>query len=534
MALIDTIELNDAQMILSELKDDPTAEIAKKYYDGDAWQAGDAWIGPRPAETDSDLTTVMEEIERGLVSKNTIAEVTHRHRDALIGTEPDWSVTVRRPLEEGQKPTAQEQSLIDEANAALTEWWDAREALTTLHEATVSLLLGRSGCLRLFVPQILVTPDARIPTFKDVAEAMGQLYFHSPQMFSARVYVDPDSQEKLGLYSFRCDRDPETEPVTDAARERSLEDRIEIQGLNQNKQTIIKIIGLTTEKQESQPLDLMGHLAMYEMKRPRFISQQVEQLTALVNMSFTMMGRNVVLGGFLERVLLNAQLPGRYVEDVTAPGGKRYQPDPFYVGAGSTNALSGLPIFSDPMRPTQVTGYTNPSVVYRDPVPVDTFKDSLAEAYTALLQEVGQSHVLIAKDATASGESRKQAAAEFVKTLASTKAQIESAGRWLLETSLAMAAQLSGQPGRFKDLRAVFQANVDLGPISAEEQNTAAMLWEKRVIDRTTAMIRVGVDDPDAEEAKLAAREEQDFKQQEQLIRAKQAENGNQGTGDGA
>lgn len=510
MPLIDTITTDEARQILNGLQDE-TAVVAKAYYDGDAWQDSDAWIGPRPAETDSDLTTVLDEIERGLISKNTIAEVTHRHRDALIGTEPDWSLTVRRPLKDGDKPTAQEQALIDEANAALVEWWDAREALTTFHEATANLLLSRSGTLRLFVPPILVSDNGTVPPFKDLPEALDSIYLHTPELFQSTVYIDPDTQEKLGVYLYQH-RDSFDAPP---------ENRLELQGLNGKKQTIIKIMNDAEELQATQPLDLGGHLAIFEMKRARFITQQVEQLTALVNMALTMMGRNVVLGGFLERILLNAQLPGAFIPNPADPTKTIFQPHPFYVGAGSTNALSGLPIYGDSQRPNQVTGFTNPSVVYRDPVPVDTFRDSLKEAYSAILEEVGQSHVLITKDATASGESRKQAAAEFVKTLSPTKGQVDAAGRWLLETALAMGSQFTGQAGRFAGLRAAFDSQIDLGPISSEEQNTAAMLVDKGIIDRTTAMVRVGVDDPDAEEAKLAEREKADFEQQQQLMAQK-------------
>ena len=67
-----------------------------------------------------------------------------------------------------------------------------------------------------------------------------------------------------------------------------------------------------------------------------------------------------------------------------------------------------------------VTGYSNGTVNYRDPVPVDTFTQTRQEFRAAILAGVAQTHALISGDATASGESRKQARAEFEASLALT------------------------------------------------------------------------------------------------------------------
>jgi hypothetical protein len=121
-------------------------------------------------------------------------------------------------------------------------------------------------------------------------------------------------------------------------------------------------------------------------------------------------------------------------------------------------------------------------------------------------------HVLISSDATSSGESRKQAAAEFLKSLNNTKAQIEAAGRWMLETALAMAAQFAGTPGKFAELRAVFQCRLDTGPVSADEQRLAIELKDAEIIDVETAMMRVNVDDVQLEQAKIAKRKAENAK----------------------
>ena len=501
MALIDEFDFDDASRVIAALKSE-AVDTAKAYYDGDHWQDGAAWIGPRPAETDSGADDVLAEIERGLISKNCVKETSERHRDAVIGKEPDWSLTVRRPLKNDEQPTSAETQLIEEAEAAIVEWWDKREVLTTIQDSAINALLAGYGNLRLFVPSARVADNGTIPVESDLSKALDSIFIHTPELGSATVYVDPDSQDKLGIYAFNYREG--LDDVPDA--------RVELHGLNDKQETIIRILSGANEPiAETQPLSLQGHLGLFEIHRSALITPQVTQLQALVNMALTMMGRNVVLGGFLERLILNAQLPGEWIDDPDRPGKKKFQPSPFHVGAGSTNALAGLPIYNETGK--QITGYTSPNVIYRDPVSVQTFKDTLAEAYGALLDETKQTHALISKDATASGESRKQAAAEFVKSLNSTKAQIEAAGRWLIETALAMAAQFTGQPGKFAELRAQFQCRVDIGAVTSAEEDTAIRLKDAGIIDVSTAMTRVGIDDPDAEEAKINKRKDEQPKE---------------------
>lgn len=514
MPTFKNLTLNDAKKIIGLLRD-ADAVVSQAYYGGDAWQGGSAWVGPRPAEGEAEAAGVMAEIEAGLVSKNVIAECVHRHRDALIGQEPDWSLVPRRPLgrtpdpENPERtlpgePTDEEKRLIDEANAALVDWWDGQQALTLIQEAASNLLISSypksltskdaRACLRLFVPPASLAKSGVVPLQGSLPDALNLIYPHAPELFTATVYVDPNSQERMGMYAF---------VVSDLAGGAE-ENRVEVHGLNDSRQTIIRVYQNAETMAETAPLDLGGHLGIFEMRRERLITPQIQQLQALCNMALTMMGRNVVLGGFLERVILNAQMPGKFIDDPENPGKKIFQPHPYKVGPSATNTLAGLPIYGDPQRRDLITGYTSPDVVYRDPVDVSTFKETLAEAYGAVLDQTKQTHALISKDATASGESRKQAAAEFLKSLNSTKAQIEAAGRWLLETALAMAAQFTGQPGRFAGLRAQFQCRVDIGPMTSEEQNTVISLKRESIISTSTAMQRAGVDDPEAEIAKIA------------------------------
>ena len=266
---------------------------------------------------------------------------------------------------------------------------------------------------------------------------------------------------------------------------------------------MIRIVGGDADAQRA-PLDLGGRLTIYALRRDPLITPQVRQQQRLLNLAKTMLGRNVVLGGFLERIILNAQLPGTIAVD-SATGLKTFTPDPLKLGAGTTNVFAGLPITDEGGR---VTGYATPSVIYRDPVPVTTFEETARSAYLGILEETQQLYAAIAGDATASGESRAQARADFTLSLGDTIAQVEQAGRWLIETALALAAAFSGQAGRYEALRATFSCRVDTGPITADEQDQTRQNVAANLLSEESGMERIGVADVDAEKTKIAAQRE--------------------------
>lgn len=461
-----------------------------KFYGGDHWQEGAGWIGPQPPLGDPGAAQVMAEIRKAFTSKNAIGEVVERHGNGVVGKEPAWGLTVRRPLKTGQKPNKAEQKLIDEAEALLTEWWDERGIQTLLQEAVATLLLGKRAVLRLFVPRGALT-DGRVLQ-ADLHTALFSIYAHQPDVTAATRLTDPATQQQAGVYVYT-----EAELLAPATGET----RAEITAIDEQGRTVLRILGNDNQAaEEAEPLDLGGKLLIHELARPLLITEQVRSSQRQLNLAKTMLGRNVVQGGFLERIILNGQLPGDWVDDPSQSSGKRFVPKPFRVGAGTTNFIAGA-TYQDADGKTQIA---NPSVVYRDPVPIETFVGTDRTAYQSILEETHQVHALISGDATASGESRKQARADFAQDLLKSKAQVDRAVRWLLETALALAAQFSGQPGRFASLRATCECRLDTGPVSADELRLNQELsGGKQIYSQETAMSRSGVEDVDAEKAKI-------------------------------
>jgi hypothetical protein len=218
-------------------------------------------------------------------------------------------------------------------------------------------------------------------------------------------------------------------------------------------------------------------------------------------MNLTMMGKNVVQGGFLERIILNGEPPGEWEED--ADGKKHFVPSRFKTGAASVNWIGGAEVGID--KDTKQPIIATPSVVFKDPVGPETFTKTQEAVYKNILQGMRQLHVIISGDAVASGESRKQARDDYEKSLNRTKTRMDAAGKWLLESVLKIAATLEGKPKKYDGIRVDFDTQVDAGPISAEDRNSmmAEVTSQVRSVESYMRAARV-TKDPVAEIRRIA------------------------------
>ncbi|HEU4327444.1 MAG TPA: hypothetical protein VFS21_30175 [Roseiflexaceae bacterium] len=463
----------------------PEAATNTAFYGGDHWQDGKGWIGPMPTPTNPDGHEVYAAIQRAFTPSNAIAEVVDRHASSVVGREPAWSLTVRRSLAPGKQPMKAEQALIAEAEALLTEWWDARGVAELLRELVVQALLAERAGLRLFVPAGRRDQEGRIST-GDLASMLDLIHVEVTPIGSAAILIDLATLQRCSAHCYKRD------DVT----------YVELSYVD-GDETVLRVLASNAADPQEIRLPIGRNLLLAEVLRPALISEPIRLQQKLLNLAYTMLGRNVVQGGFLERIIKNAKRPGYYEDDPDRPGERRFVSLPFRTGAGTTNMLEGLEIRDEAGN---VTGYTTPDITYRDPVKVDTFVQTKAEAEQAILKETRQMHALISGDATASGESRKQARADFADSLEPTALLVNQAGRWLLETALALAAHLAKQPGRFAGLRAVFTCRINTGPLSGDEQREIIDQVDAELLDDETAMSRLGVEDVDAVKAKIATR----------------------------
>jgi len=223
-----------------------------------------------------------------------------------------------------------------------------------------------------------------------------------------------------------------------------------------------------------------------------------------LNFALTMVPRNVTTGGFLERLLLDAQLPGSWEVDAEGKQTGRFIAAPHQAGAGTINYVEGARYEETNEQGDKVIRHGSPSAVFREPVKPDASLTARDAHYRAIVDEVGQTHVLISADATTSARSRIESRLEYLSTLQLTQGEAEAAIRFLVETALAMAEAIAGKPGEYTGaLRCQASCKLDTGTVSPEERKAI----ESSIgvtLSQDTAMILLGIDDIEAEKARIA------------------------------
>jgi len=453
------------------------------FYYGDHWQNTEGWSGPIPANYAQGYAEVAAEIQKAFVSKNTIREVVDNAVNGVLGKDP--RITISNSGKNGKK-------LIDEADKIIQNWMKSKKGMKELQKALRHALLSGKSTIRLMIPSGLLN-NGEIEINEN--NPLAVVFPDAPTPLSSKIVQDQATMEETGITIVKI--------VDESGKER---DRAEVVYLIDevndagNRLTKFDIIGEQGEE-ETATLDLNGHLTLFELEMPRLITDQIRSLQKLQNLNLTMMQRNAVLGGFLERVILNGQLPGHYETDPNT-NETVFVRDELVLGAGTINTIAGIPVLDENGN---VSSYTSASVSYRDPVTPDTFIKGSAEAYEGILQETKQLHTLLSGDAITSGDSRRQALAAFMSSLRIPKAVVESALEWLVETLLSFQGLLSGDPERFSSLEVKATCRLDFGAVSAGEIDLLERQVRVGIISLETAREKVGIEDLDEEERRVEA-----------------------------
>ena len=485
---------------------DQTLRLTAGMISGNLYQDGAGWNGPLPSAqsgSPADRGVVNSEIERTFVSRNLVKGIVHRHRSGVAGREPLWTVLPRRPLKKGQKPKTEEQVLIDEYSAALTDWWDDSGAWLAVQKALDTALALGKGTVRLYVHKRATVegvdaqgrPVLIVPSGLTLSEAARRISIHAPSWDQAGVTRDLDGHV-TGAYFTRLEED---------GRPRwELQERIKGNGQTQTRvHPNIGAAGTDLDPPATYPVP---DLLIYEIRLDPLITDSVRRLLKMANKTLTMGSRNVDLGGFLERTILNGQMPGEMKD---TPEGKKFIPSAYNVGAGVTNFLSGKSLYiEDPEQPGKFKpsgNFTTPSIVYKDPTAFTVFSEAFEKAREMILDEANQLHVLITGDASASGVSRQQAVNDFISSLEPTRMALEQLVRWLLNTVLQMALHFTGRRAEADDFRVNAQARLSAVQPTPGEVDVALKLRQAGEISQDHFYSRIGVEDGAAMRAEIAA-----------------------------
>lgn len=477
------------------------ADINSLFVEGDHWQEGDGWIGPMPDIVAPNRDVTVDLIRKTFTSRNVIKEINGRHVDGLLGREPEWGFTVKRAMKKDEVLGESEESDIDEIEAAFTDWWNQREILKHIVKSAEQVLWGKRSVLRLMVPSGFLTSvrskgrqTTGIPKAPDLLTALMYIWPDVPLPKDAVVYVDPDTKEYVGIL------------ITKDAEDNDVIEISYVQPSNSADPNAVRLTVMArTSKTESTSvtIDLGKKITMYQMDRDPLITEQVQEQQRALNLAISMMPRAIVTSGFLERVILGGQAPGEWKED-SKTHEKYFVPGNYVTGAGTTNFISGQEVTDEEGKVT----VTTPRIEWKEPSDPQGPVKAARFHYQNILEEVDQEHILISGDAMASGKAREMARQGYVLSLKRSQKPVESLGRWILETALAMAETFMGSPGKYsKSYRAYFNCRIDTGPVSSDERISYAELVDRGMISMETAMHLVNIDDVDAEIARIQLQE---------------------------
>jgi hypothetical protein len=493
----------------------PTAAIANtEYYRGNHWQRGEGYIGAKPLVMHGPNQT-WRQLEEGFVSENVIAEVVDRHVGGILGREPLWGfvpqfTVSQRTLSRRRRFSKLFNVVFDaidtakgflgksvdvraqEADEALTLWWDHAKPRKQLKLALARCLNEDRALLRMFVPRGLYQ-NRTVPLQPNLSSALNLLHIEVVSSDKGGVFIDTDTQKPFGLYVYKVNNSQ----------------CIELSYVNELGLTIHQILSDDPALVvEPVPYEMQGRLWMHEIERKALITEQIRSNQKSLNLALTMMVRNVNLAGNLERVIMNAERPKRKIRrvDGTSPTGYREETidSDWLTGPGVSNLLSGLLIRDDDGK---IIGRANPNISYHDPVRIDTFVGTREECRECILGQSQQLHIMISGDSTVSGRSREQARAEYRASLQDSKEPLDDAGRWALEAPLRIAAQFCGRVRDFQQLRCDFDSRIEESQPSADDKRVTVDLVKSKLISRETGMMTVGIEDTDAELQKIAEEE---------------------------
>jgi hypothetical protein len=466
---------------------------ATEYYHGNHWLGSRGFIGQLPPKGLPGQPQMLKDIEAGFVAENVVKEVVGTHVGGILGREPSWSF-LKAPATNA-KPTIADRD--QETGDTLTPWWNRRKALKDLQKALRIALCEGISVRRLFIPRRYASPL----TTTDLPSALDAIYFETVHADRGGVFLDPDTQQEIGIFLYE-----EHDANGDIARNCA-----ELSFLNDAGNTVCRVVRDDDSADDYGPYQLGGHLLIYQLEREPLITEQVQANQRAVNLAHTMMIRNVNMAGARERTITNAQPPlpvtdkSTITSDTVKTGGRF--PGAFKTGPSAVNFVMGVPIWDETGR--VIVGYTNPTVNLADPVSVESFEKTIDKEKEAIYAQCHQRHVLIVDKADTSGRAREVARKEYERSLKESKIELDACGRWQLEVTLRLGAQISRQVSKYATLRADFNTLIDAGqPDPAFVQQVIELRKPagprlQPLLSDETARELCGVEDAAAELAKI-------------------------------
>lgn len=483
--------------------------LPEKYKETSLMLGGDLWLKGKglAIQKPTNDAAKMLEIQEGFATQNVLEEVSDRRRDGILGREPRWNLV----NEKGEATEAAIKEMVD----ALVQWWNERNMLAKCKDMLEAAHCERRSLVRPFASSTAYEVSDKTKTLKSLtsfAAALDSLYFeiHKPDV--AAVFTEPDTQKAFSVFQTEKDNETVTEiSITDengfthlteiSEKDFGSVNFLEENGLNALAEYAKQSINKTASNETINyaPLNLRNHLYLHELdlKKP-FISEAMKSLQKQISLIITMDGRNIYTAGIRQKHFLNV---APFAELQTVNGKQEWVEVQPKQGGGIVQKLMGAELY-DP-KTGEYKGRATPGIHVIEPVSSDTFIESANDKRARILAMADQLHVLMSDSATASGISRVEARDEFRKSLQDAKTPLDSLIRYIIEFAMMYAANLTGREAEFSAFRCDANCVVDAGKPTPEEIEVYAKQYEAGAISFETFQSYIGVEDTDAETAKI-------------------------------
>lgn len=440
--------------------------LNRKYIvEQDHWQNGAGWSGPTLPANHKAYADFKRHLKRTFVAEDVLNEIVDRHLQAVVGRAPVWYII---PTDDESQESRK--SDIKRLTNILEDWLDNRDFMKQVRDATQTLLWAGRSPLRAFIPKheleaneddILSVPASNFD------RALSRI--HITAVDPNQATVTTIDNRPVGIYLYKRDN----------------MNVLEMTYRDDEGRTVIKTV-TSAEAQEGVTLD-MPHLSITEMNRALVINDAMRRNQMKINHAATGEQTNLAHAGFISRLFLNADMPGKDVEQ--ADGSSKFVPEPFIAGAGITNFVVGATVEDEDGKPKVLT----PSYIREEPASPKTFIDTKAATRKYMITRAGQSFIFLNEFSAVSADSRAKARSDFEASLVPTQEQVNRMFEWALNTAIQIAIIISNEE-RYKDLKVVADTQLDLGIVSPEEQEIAIRLHTGGIISKATAMRMIGID----------------------------------------
>jgi hypothetical protein len=473
----------------------------------DHWQKGATWIGPQGGEDRAVQGKVLQAVERQFTPVDVLAEVLDRVVNAVLKREPDVQFVSRDPGPPPAEGSAEADGLEDAGKAmarAIAAWWDAKSFWACAREAVRRSRWAGRGAVRLWIPPNRLRPNGaepreagtrQLPTGLAFDAALALIEIDAPNPDRALRYQHPDTGDEAVIVE-----------TTSEAGEQSVE-------LWYREDTDVVARLLTGDGEEIFRLVGLGRLPVTEMRAPVLITEPVRRQQNRLNFFESVFVRVIETGGFPERYTTNAASSGVWSKTKPAdnPGAQSIEVE------GETYYLHEMPRTLGASVTTELVGITTrdaegneqlatPGVIFKDPTDPEFVIKGAAHARACILESCHQKHVALEETAQASGSAYEQARADFEDDLASTAEPLERLVRETVEAAIALASIMSRDSGSgtfLERFRTVVTLHVQTGPVTPERMTATSALVAQGLLSQETAMSRLGVEDVEAELARI-------------------------------